>query len=79
MFPNPFHDWIKLEFISNNGIPIQLSISDANGNMLLSQNEKNVNLGQNTFWIKTANLIPGSYFLTIQQGKSKQIKKLSKI
>ncbi len=79
LFPNPFHDWIKLEFISNNGIPIQLSISDANGKMLLSQNEKNVNLGQNTFWIKTANLIPGSYFLTIQQGKSKQIKKLSKI
>jgi alkaline phosphatase D len=79
LFPNPFHDWIKVEFVSNDGTPISFSITDCSGKVLKSQKETSFNLGQNTFWIPTSELSTGCYLLKIKQGSSEQIKKLIKV
>lgn len=79
LFPNPFHDWIKVEFVSNDGISIAFTISDCSGKILKSHQETTFNIGQNTFWLPTSELDTGCYLLTIKQGTSEQIKKLVKI
>jgi alkaline phosphatase D len=79
LFPNPFHDWIKVEFVSNDGTPINFSITDCSGKGVKLQQETSFNLGQNTFWIPTSDLSTGCYLLKIKQGSSVQIKKLIKV
>jgi alkaline phosphatase D len=79
LFPNPFHDWIKVAFVSNNGEPVHFAITDLTSKKTWWKKTVNFDIGQNMYWIPTAELASGAYLFTIQQGNLKQVKKVVKI
>lgn len=70
MYPNPVKDHLK---IISNSIITNISIKDINGRLL-----KDVTVNSVTFNADLSYLPIGMYFLEIQSGKSKEIKKIIK-
>ena len=72
--PNPFIDYIKINFSKTTANDIQINIYDLNGKVLLSKKHKSTDV----LFVPMRYFSLGSYIIHIQSGKNKFIKKLLK-
>ena len=75
LYPNPFGKEIGILFNKTVTSPVAVSIFDAEGKLLLTETypafRKNI-------FINTENFSEGVYFLTVETGDSKLVKRISK-
>jgi alkaline phosphatase D len=80
LYPNPFNNWIKIEFLNQANDPITFAIYDATGKKIALQTKQDFDEGQHIYWINTEALLPGYYQLTLlQNGKESGVKKIVKL
>ncbi len=65
LYPNPVNDLANLNYISEDGEPITICITDMTGRTLCCKTYSDVKKGENNFLINTSGLISGVYFMKI--------------
>ncbi len=69
IYPNPFNEAINIYYESSEMAPIQISITDISGKLIVQEN-KQASVGKNIYSFDT-NLINGIYIIHITSAHSK--------
>jgi hypothetical protein len=75
--PNPFETYSEFKIYKATNSNVQLALYDVIGNLITNENVYLEN-GIHNFSLNAGNIIPGIYFLSMQDGTEKQILKLVK-
>ena len=75
--PNPFTEYLELEFLGTNDDPIELSLFDTKGHLIL--NSFNPNISNSKLILETHDLPSGVYFFNLTSGEFSQTRKLIKV
>jgi hypothetical protein len=75
-YPNPaIETTLNVSFVSEENGKVTICIFDSKGRLLSEQQRRSI-IGQQTFLISINALVPGSYFIQLDDGSKKGIRKL---
>ncbi|MEO5644230.1 MAG: M43 family zinc metalloprotease [Bacteroidia bacterium] len=77
LFPNPAQDNSSIKFNLKESEHVKITMTDLNGRVVKQISDENFSLGEHVVAFSTAELAAGMYLVTIDDGTSKQVKKLS--
>jgi type IX secretion system substrate protein len=77
VFPNPTSDEIQLSFLTDATSSVQLSVYDISGRKVINLLPKSYAAGLNTIKANTSSLLPGAYFIVLQNGRSSRTTKFT--
>lgn len=70
VFPNPFEHSFKIDYVLENGGPVEVRLMDMNGNLVFSEVKEGF-AGNNRYDFEDRkNLVPGTYVVSIVQNKA---------
>ena len=77
IYPNPTKDWLEVTFVSPEQTPVKIALTDAQGKILMEQ-VVTPTASRTQFRLSTERLADGVYFLILNDGVSRQVRKVVK-
>jgi PKD repeat protein len=77
LFPNPSQDNTNLQLSLKENEKIKVTLTDLNGRVIEEVANEQMSAGEHTVAISTAELAAGMYLVTVDDGATKQVKKLA--
>lgn len=77
VYPNPVQDNGSVKFTMKESEHVKITLTDLNGRVIQQISDETFNQGEHVVSFSTAELASGLYLVTVDDGTSKQVKKLS--
>ncbi len=77
LFPNPSQDNSSIQFNMKENNQVKITMTDLDGRIVREIANENYTVGEHTVAFSTADLATGLYLVTVDDGKTKQVKKLA--
>lgn len=72
VYPNPAGDYAVFAFVTNESQSVSVKIFDVTGKLVQTVVDGNLDSGEHLFRVETTELVPGVYFYTYTNAKSRK-------